>query len=396
MPMKQFNHIQLLRYAGFFTYLCVGTPLLRYPGLMAAMREQGRSPVLVDLWLVCYLLFGLVFWFLTHRLGARQVSPAERLLQIALLLVLNGTAVVIGLISQSGLCALLLVVVAVVLPWLLPLRSGLFWAVAQNYTLVPVWLSFHDTTFTLAEAVLQSSLYLGFSVLAFVTSVIAKQQGEEREQQRRLNAELRATRALLAESSRLGERMRISRDLHDLMGHHLTALSLNLEVASHLAQEPQAQEHVRKAQTVAKLLLNDVREVVSQLRDSDGIDLTTALKSLVEGVPRLAIHLDLPERFSVEDPRRAQVLLRCAQEIITNTVRHSGARNLWLSFQRTADRQLVIHARDDGRGAADLAAGNGLRGMRERLAEFGGRLDVTTGRGRGFTLDAWLPLEVAT
>ena len=396
MPMKQFNHIQLLRYAGFFTYLCVGTPLLRYPGLMAAMREQGRSPVLVDLWLVCYLLFGLVFWFLTHRLGARQVSPAERLLQIALLLVLNGTAVVIGLISQSGLCALLLVVVAVVLPWLLPLRSGLFWAVAQNYTLVPVWLSFHDTTFTLAEAVLQSSLYLGFSVLAFVTSVIAKQQGEERELQRRLNAELRAARALLAESSRLGERMRISRDLHDLMGHHLTALSLNLEVASHLAQEPQAQEHVRKAQTVAKLLLNDVREVVSQLRDSDGIDLTTALKSLVEGVPRLAIHLDLPERFSVEDPRRAQVLLRCAQEIITNTVRHSGARNLWLSFQRTADRQLVIHARDDGRGAADLAAGNGLRGMRERLAEFGGRLDVTTGRGRGFTLDAWLPLEVAT
>jgi len=395
MPMKQFNHIQLLRYAGFFTYLCVGTPLLRYPGLMAAMREQGRSPVLVDLWLVCYLLFGLVFWFLTHRLGARQVSPAERLLQIALLLVLNGTAVVIGLISQSGLCALLLVVVAVVLPWLLPLRSGLFWAVAQNYTLVPVWLSFHDTTFTLAEAVLQSSLYLGFSVLAFVTSVIAKQQGEEREQQRRLNAELRATRALLAESSRLGERMRISRDLHDLMGHHLTALSLNLEVAAHLAQG-QAQEHVRKAQTVAKLLLNDVREVVSQLRDGDNIDLTAALRSLIEGVPQLAIHLDLPERFSIEDPRRAQVLLRCAQEIITNTVRHSGARNLWLSFVRTEDRQLAIHARDDGRGAADLTAGNGLRGMRERLAEFGGRLDVNTSRGRGFTLDAWLPLEVAT
>jgi len=246
------------------------------------------------------------------------------------------------------------------------------------------------------------SLAVGFAgpvaiaelVLAFVTALVTKQQVEAREEQRRLNSELRATRTLLAESSRLGERMRISRELHDLIGHHLTALSLNLEVASHLVQG-QAQDHVRQAQSVAKLLLGDVREVVSQLRDEDSIDLTQALQSLTEGVPGLAIHLELPPRFSVDDPKRAQVLLRCAQEIITNTVRHAGARNLWLRFERNGDRQMAIHARDDGHGASQLKQGNGLSGMRERLAQYGGRLDIVTAKDQGFALDAWLPLEGA-
>ena len=186
--------------------------------------------------------------------------------------------------------------------------------------------------------------------------------------------------------------MRISRELHDLVGHHLTALSLNLEVASHLVSG-QAHEHVRQAQSVARLLLTDVREVVSQLREDDSIDLTAALEALTEGVPGLNIHLELPPRFTVDDPRRAQLLLRCAQEIITNAVRHANARNLWLKFERTEDRRLTIHARDDGRGAVRLDPGNGLTGMRERLAQFGGQLDIVTSRDQGFSLDAWLPLE---
>jgi signal transduction histidine kinase len=150
---------------------------------------------------------------------------------------------------------------------------------------------------------------------------------------------------------------------------------------------------VRQAQSVAKLLLGDVREVVSQLREGDSIDLTQALTNLTEGVPGLTIHLELPPRFSVDDPKRAQVLLRCAQEIITNTVRHAGAHNLWLRFERNADRQMAIHAHDDGHGAIQFRQGNGLAGMRERLAQFGGRLDIVTGKGRGFVLDASLPLE---
>jgi signal transduction histidine kinase len=264
------------------------------------------------------------------------------------------------------------------------------WVSLQSFTLMPVFVYWAD--YTIFGALIQSTLYLGFSVFTYVTSLVAKQQTDSREEQRRLNSELRATRTLLTESSRIAERVRISRELHDLVGHHLTALSLNLEVASHLVSGT-AQEHVRQAQTVAKLLLSDVREVVSQLREDDNLDLTAALKTLTEGVPGLSIHLDLPPRFAVDDPLRAQVLLRCAQEIITNTVRHAQARNLWLRCERTDANELAIHARDDGRGSNAIKQGNGLTGMRERLAQIGGRLDITTARDQGFALDAWLPLE---
>lgn len=385
MQITQINHIRLMRYAGLFTYLSVGMPLLRYDGLVAEFIEYQRPLWHLWAWIISYAVFGLVFWLLLLKLGSRRFVA----LKIVLLAVLVGLAIAIGWFSQSGLSAYLLVVLAMLLPWLMPLKVALICMVVQNYIQVPVTASYPG--FTLGLAIMQSSLYLGITALVFFISLIAKQQGEARDEQRRLNSELRATRALLAESSRISERLRIARELHDLVGHHLTALSLNLEVASHLVQQP-AQEHVRKAQSVAKLLLTDVREVVSQMRDNDSIDLTQALNTLIEGVPNLDIRLELPQRFAVEDPHRAHVLLRCTQEIITNTVRHSGARILWLRFEQI-DNEVVVHARDDGRGSENLNPGNGLAGMRERLAQFGGRLHITTARDRGFALDAWLPLE---
>lgn len=382
MPTVQFNPIRVLRYAGLFTYLCVGAPLL-YP-----VNFSEMPPIELIYWVLSYFLYGAVFWLLSHHLGTRKFSAIKAVLLVVLVL----CAFSVGWFSKSGLSALLLVPIAALLPWMLPLPVAAIWLVAQNYALVPAFWSLDNWTFL--QAVLQSSVYLGLSLMNFFASVTAKQQADARDEQRRLNSELRATRALLAESSRIAERLRIARELHDLVGHHLTALSLNLEVASHLVQPP-AQEHVRKAQSVAKLLLTDVREVVSQMREDDSIDLTQALQTLIEGVPQLDIRLELPPRFSVEDPRRAQVLLRCAQEIITNTVRHSGADTLWLGFE-LINGEAVIHARDDGRGTDGLKPGNGLSGMRERLAQFGGRLDINTGRDRGFALDAWLPLETTT
>ena len=385
MRLSQHNHIRLLRYAGFCTYLVVGIPLLQQS--LAAADVVPTTAAERGWWLVCYALFGVGYWLITRDLGGRRSSPGK----LVWLVLVNLAAIAISYFSHSGLFGILLMILAGVLPWLLPFWAAVTWLGLEYFALVPV-IVFRVYGYDWLDALLQGVLYLGFSGFTFVTSMVAKQQAEARDEQRRLNSELRATRALLAESSRIAERLRIARDLHDLVGHHLTALSLNLEVASHLVQAP-AQEHVRQAQSIAKLLLSDVREVVSQLRQDDAIDLTQALRSLVEGVPQLAIHLELPPRFGVEDPQRAQVLLRCAQEIITNTVRHAAARNLWLRFEQDGEQGIAIHARDDGRGAEGLKPGNGLTGMRERLAQFGGKLDIHTGRDSGFALDAWLPME---
>jgi signal transduction histidine kinase len=92
-------------------------------------------------------------------------------------------------------------------------------------------------------------------------------------------------------------------------------------------------------------------------------------------------------------PEQAHALMRCAQEAVTNAVRHAQSSNLWL--QVTADGEGVrLVARNDGK--ARLAAsspGSGLLGMRERVEDLGGRLAVRTGVDLGFTVEAWLPLR---
>ena len=352
-----------------------------------ALHAQNHTDIL--LWAASYVVFGVVYWILTRNLGSRRYWGAKLLA----LLVLTCSALAICWFSASGVGALLLMVVGMVLPWLLPLPIAIAWLILQNVACIPVYASWAFPHFTIGGAVLQAALYLANSVIVFVASEVARQQADAREDQRRLNSELRATRALLAESSRISERMRIARDLHDLVGHHLTALSLNLEVAGHLVVNPAASDHVTRARSTANQLLTDVREVVSELRDDEGIQLTDALRDLTEGVPGLTVHLELPPRFAVGDSRRAQVLLRCTQEIITNAVRHARARHLWLCFEENAGGMLVLKAHDDGCGALEVKPGNGLRGMRERLAEVGGQLAIHAQRNQGFSLEASLPME---
>ncbi|HQW64604.1 MAG TPA: sensor histidine kinase [Pseudomonadota bacterium] len=383
MRLLRLNHIELLRYAGLFTYACVGIPLL-----VEALSPVGDLTTTDHVgWVVSYVFFGISYWTLSSGLGRRRAGPARWIL----LLMMSASAVAISYFSHTGLAGILLLVIAGVLPWIMPVAYGIAWLLGEALAMVPVFVA-HVEGYGWFDSLLQSGLYVGFSSFTFITSLVAKDQADSREDQRRLNAELRATRALLAESSRMGERLRISRELHDLLGHHLTALSLNLEVASHLVQD-KAQEHVRQAQSLARLLLSDVREVVSQLRADDEIDLRKALDALIEGLPEPVVHIEMAPDFNVDDPRRAQVLLRCAQEVITNTIRHARARNLWLSFEAAGDGTLRVRARDDGQGAEAVAPGNGLSGMRERLAQFGGGLAIDTGRGRGFSLEAWMPRE---
>jgi signal transduction histidine kinase len=385
------NHSRLLRYAGLFTWAVIGMPLLLLSLLPAdqasALGEEAVSTVHIgwQAW-AAYLTFGISYGWLTRALGTRRVGAFDYLL----LLLLTGSAVAISYYSGSGLGSILLMVAACVLPWLLPLPLGIAWLILSEFLVVPVYVRWLDMS--LPEALMQSLLYAGFSGFVFVTSLVARQQAQAREEQRRLNSELRATRALLAESARVNERTRISRELHDLLGHHLTALSLNLEVAGHLA-EGKAQEHVIQAHTLAKLLLSDVREAVSRLRDDDAIDMAATLLPLADNVPGLEIVMEMPSPFLLDDPERAHVLLRCTQEIITNAVRHAHAQRLRLCYHLDGGT-VQLQARDDGRGSdSSMQAGNGLRGIRERLAAYGGKVDIVTGAGSGFAVDIRLPLE---
>jgi signal transduction histidine kinase len=378
--IRQFTQTELLRFAGLFTWACVGVSLPFVPRLSAPEADAVVTAVAI-----AYLAFGAGYLWLTREMDGK----GRRWAYLSAQLVMTASALMVAYLTGTGIGAILLLVCASVLPWVLPMGQGIAWLLAQNLAMLPVFLT--RPNFSAIEAALQVGLYLSLATLTFITTYVARRQSEAREELRVVNSELRATQLLLAESERAAERLRISRELHDVVGHHLTALTLNLEVASHLVQG-KALDHVRQAQGVSKQLLADVRQVVSALRGSDTIDLESTLKELVASAPAPEVRLTLPTPFRIDDGRRAQVLVRLTQEILTNTMRHARARHLWLNFVHEGDVVELI-ARDDGRGASELKAGNGLTGMRERLEIFGGSLDIETRPGYGFVVLARLPLE---
>ncbi len=378
----KYRPLDLLRYAGLFTWLCLTVPLV----LIRSIVDEPMVAERYLAWWALHVLFGLTYWNQVRELPL-QAPLAYRLVTLT---VLTGSALAICLASESSLGGVLLLVVAGLVPWMLPGFAAGAWLLGQNVALAIVISTLPGTT--LVDASVASGLFLSISFFAFISSYVALRQHVARDELRKVNSELRATQSLLAENTRIAERVRISRELHDLVGHHLTALTLNLEVATHLVND-KALEHVQQAHSLAKLLLADVREVVSEMRDDDKVDLSEALRALVEGVPQPKIHLNLPNELAMTDPVRAQVLLRCVQEMITNSVRHAEARNLWIRL-RLEDGGVDMSARDDGRGADQIQAGNGLKGMSERLAGLGGTLDVNTSPGKGFSLRAWVPLEM--
>jgi len=210
-------------------------------------------------------------------------------------------------------------------------------------------------------------------------------------QLRETNAGLLSTRSLLGEAARDSERLRLSRELHDVAGHKLTALKLNLAV---LAREPQlrARPEIDAALALSDELLQDLRALVQQLRRHDGIDLHAAFARLAETLPQPQVHIDVADDARVPGPRQAESLLRVAQEGLTNSARHGGARQAWLSL-RVDDGMLALCLDDDGRAQWPLREGNGLTGMRERVEAFHGGLELSPSPRGGVRVCARVPLE---
>ncbi|MBT8070962.1 MAG: sensor histidine kinase [Xanthomonadales bacterium] len=384
MDILQGKHrpIELFRYAGLFLWFCAGIPLL----LMRVIYPEPVSFELYVAWFMLHGLFGLLYWHLMQYLPERT-AISNRIVYLSLL---TACALGISAVSQSLLGGILLLIVSVVLPWMLSLVPAVSWLIAQN-VLLAITLS-RIPEVSLSDASTNAGMLLGISMFAFMSSVVVLRQNAARDELRRVNSELQATQSLLAENTRIAERVRIARELHDLVGHHLTALTLNLEVVTHLV-DGKVLEHVQQAHSLARLLLADVREVVSDMRRDDMVNLADALHTLIEGVPKPKIHLDLPYDEVMTEPQRAQVLLRCVQEMITNSVRHAQAENLWIRLSMTRDG-LAMSARDDGIGADKVAVGNGLMGMAERLKQLGGKLEIESEPGTGFALHAWLPTKL--
>ena len=367
----------LVRAAGLVACFVVALPIV----LDLAERPRLIFQPEIGLSLAGIVLCGLLFWIVSSE---RDFAPGWRIAMVAAQSLL---AVTLTLFVHNGFTSVLLVVIVAQAAELLPLRAAVAWLVLQTVAVGCVLV--YGTHLEPRYALVNGLAFAGFQVFALYHALTTLRERQGREELARVNAELLATRRLLEDSSRAAERVRISRELHDVMGHHLTALSLSLEAARH-APEGEKARHVETAQGLTKRMLHEVRGVVGQLREGDPIDLAGALAELASGIERPRVHLSFPGELRIDDADRAHALLRCAQEILTNAVRHAGARNLWLELVQGPDG-LELRARDDGRGAGSVRPGNGLTGMRERLEQLGGRLSCESTPGSGFQVRAWLP-----
>ena len=348
-------------------------------------RPPKTSAIRFGFWIGSFFVFGICFWFTFVATSAPQDRPLRgRDVHLKLIAIQTVAALLMVFLVPCYSIGIILVLVAWQLALLLPRRIAMVWILGQT-VLLAVILYTRSSGLTLFA----TSTSLAFQLSALITASVARSESRARSQLARANAELRATHELLAESSRLGERARISGELHDVLGHNLTALNIHLEVAKHLT-EGKALEHVGKSQALAKVLLQDVREVVDAVREDNDIDVRRAVEALVEGLPYPAIHLDIPDDLRIENSLHAHMLLRCIQEIVTNTLRHSGAKNLWFELIKTGDGIEVL-ANDDGKGTKTLQPGNGLTGMRQRLEQIGGRLRIASRPQKGFAVSAWVP-----
>lgn len=235
--------------------------------------------------------------------------------------------------------------------------------------------------------------------LGFGLGRLSAAQAEKRRWMQAMLAERLSADELHDEQLRYGERLGLARELHDLMGHHLTALNLQLQLGQALLAREQtagAAAQLDKARGVAELLLADVRQAVSRQRAERRIDLSSALQRLAASIDSPAITLGLDDAtVNNLPPRLAHALLRSVQEAVTNCVRHARARHLHVHVQLQRGTELLVRIEDDGAGTGKLQPGNGLTGMNERLQELGGSARVLR-HHPGFLIELRCPLESPT
>ncbi len=192
------------------------------------------------------------------------------------------------------------------------------------------------------------------------------------------------------------ERTRIAREIHDSLGHTLTSLNIQLEVARKLAERDPQQAH--QALTLAKQLagqtLSDVRQAVQSIR-SPVLNLMIAIPDMVSQLKQLH-GLDIQTELNTGDlpPSISYHLYRITQECLTNVIKHAQARHVRVHLHQKRD-SITLSVSDDGRGMPTDSrySGFGIKGITERTDALNGKLSIFSEPGFGTRIEINIPLE---
>jgi two-component system, NarL family, sensor histidine kinase DesK len=200
----------------------------------------------------------------------------------------------------------------------------------------------------------------------------------------RMNRKLRRANEEIEHLAKVAERERIARDLHDVLGHTLSVITLKSELAGKLmGRDPQrAAKEIGEVETISRQALSEVRDAIRGYRAQGLVSELALAKSTLE-TAGVSVQCDAATTMKLPAMQES-VLSLAVREAVTNVVRHAQARTCRLRVeQRNGTCRLEIH--DDGCGSSN-GEGNGLRGMRERVEMLGGTLDRSTASGTTLTI----------
>lgn len=319
---------------------------------------------------VLRLLLLVAFCWVYADLVARALTGADWLRWAAPALLLATGAVLAVLVGPEALGTAVYVVVAVTV--LQPLRVALPVAVAGTLLvgvlpeLVPEWRA-HDSWSTAGSVALGSLAAFGFMALL------------------RRTLELRAAQQEVSRLAAERERMRIARDLHDLLGHSLTAVTVKAQLAGRLVgrDDARAAGEMQEVERLSRQALADVRAAVAGYRE---VSLAVELATAREVLGAAGIAADLPRAVDEVPAELRELFGWVVREGVTNAVRHSGASRVRVGVAASS-----VEVTDDGCGRAVGAAGSGLAGLAERAAAAGGQLEAGPDPAGGFRLRLSVP-----
>lgn len=248
-------------------------------------------------------------------------------------------------------------------------------------TMVAGWVFAAVVNAVVALAIVLTGNLAEWGTFLIITVVVSAVSGVSR---------VMASRSIQYEEMReemalVSERERVARDVHDVLGHTLTIISLKAELAERMldVDPSRTRAEIREIHGLSREAISEVRQTVGGLKIRQlGAELDAARVTLADA----GIAADVPAEAAAVDPRHRLVFAWVLREAVTNIVRHAQASHVTVTL---APAQITVT--DDGIGVGGRPEGNGLRGMRERVAEAGGTLHVTPGAdGRGTTLEATL------
>ena len=360
----------------------------------------GSHPV--DLALTYGLIALGALYLIVGTMGFQTFCRVESRLSVILYLAtqIPLATMIVYLSRGDGLIGLLVLplashsVILVARRWLPFVLALLLIAVALPYGLLAGW-----------AGLLQAGVgYFAGIVFVVVFTLIAEDERVARAQVEHLalqlgqaNDKLRAYAAQAEELATIKERNRLAREIHDTLGHYLTAINMQLEAAQAVMESdrPRSIDALRKAQRLTKDGLADVRRSVAALRDSpmQGRSLPDAVTALANECREAGLVTDLTVLGDLRalPPQTELTLYRVAQEGLTNVRRHSHASRAEIALDYRDAKTVRLQLQDNGVGAKDAASGFGLLGVRERVQLLDGTMSASAASGGGFILKVELP-----